>query len=687
MPATPLERTRNIGIIAHIDAGKTTVTERILYYTGKEHKIGEVDEGTATMDWMEEEQKRGISITSAATTCYWNNFRLNIVDTPGHVDFTAEVERSLRVLDGAIGIFCGVGGVEPQSETVWKQADRYRIPRIAFVNKLDRVGSDFDRVVSMMKKKLGGCPLPIQMPIGKQSDFRGVIDLIEMKAVYFSEESFGAIVTREDIPPELVEEAKARRENLIEILSEHSDSLLEKYIHGQVITSEDIIPAIRQATLSHKVTPVLCGAALKNKGIQPLLDAICYYLPSPKDIPPAKGTDPVSRKPSSRPASADAPFSALAFKTFTEKHGDITYLRIYSGVFRLGGTMYNPRVNRFERPTRLFLMHANQRDAIEEASAGEIVTVVGLKFTVTGDTLCDRKHPISFESMEFPEPVVSMAIEPKTLADKDKLTYSLEKLAKDDPTFRLTQDEETGQIIIHGMGELHLEVLTNRLQKDFGVTPNIGQPRVAYRETITRTAEGECTFERQIGGRTHLARVVLLLEPNPEKLHIEIVNELPANVLPVQYRQAVREGILTASSRGGAAGFPFIYLRVTIKDATVFAGQSSEVAFSTAASLAFSAALENTSSQIMEPIMKLVIIVPAEYVGEVVSDLNKRRAQITEMDTLERSKVVTCTVPISEMFGYATTLRSLTQGRASYSLEPHEYKPVPPEISKQISGF
>lgn len=673
-----LEKIRNIGIIAHIDAGKTTFTERVLYYTGKEHQMGEVHEGTATMDWMEEEQRRGITITSAATTCYWNDHRINIIDTPGHVDFTAEVERSLRVLDSVIVIFCGVGGVEAQSETVWHQADRYHIPRMAFVNKLDRVGSDLFRVIDEMKSKLKTIPLLVQLPLGQESSLKGVIDLVRMKAIVFDEESLGTKYEETDIPEEHLGLSQEHHNQMKETLAENVDALLEPYLAGQDIPPEELYRAIREATLANKVTPVFCGAALKNIGVQPVLDAVIRFLPAPSDLEPVPGYDPKqSDKKISRRHALDEPFSALAFKSTTDRHGELTYLRIYSGKISEGATVYNPRTDKRERISKLFLMHANERSAIKQAQAGDITAVIGFKQTSTGDTLCDRNHPVVYEQVVFPETVASMSIEPKLSADRDRLLEVLNKLSKDDPTFQTRSDEDTGQLIVSGMGELHLEVIKNRMVQEFKVDANVGEPRVAYKETIAAPAEATGEFDRKIGEKQHYAKMVIKIEPNRSRLHPYIDNQVPPKAIPEQFLPTIKEALQGSALSGSKMGYPMIYLKITTLNGFSRPGASSDLAFNAAAALAFKNALALTECVVLEPIMKFDIVTPEEYLGEVINDLGSRRGEIVGIDTVSQTRVVHGTIPIAQTFGYATTLRSLTQGRASYSLEPCDYRPVP----------
>jgi elongation factor G len=676
---------RNIGIIAHIDAGKTTLTERILFYTGKEYTIGEVDQGTATMDWMEEEQKRGITITSAVTTCYWkpnlssaiptdSEYRLNIIDTPGHVDFTAEVERSLRVLDGAIGVFCAVGGVEAQSETVWHQANRYHIPRLVFVNKLDRIGSDFFAVLSQMSEKLDTCPLALQIPLGKEKEFYGVVDLIRMKAILFGEAMDDKTFRLINIPSDTLFIAQKYHEKLIETLSEKDDAILEPYLAGREIPLHNLVSSIRKLTLSCKITPVFSGSAINNIGIQPLLDAICAYLPSPLDLAPLCGLNSEINKPAFRKHSPDEYLSALVFKTMTERYGELSYLRIYSGQLEQGKTLYNPRTNKKERISKLFLMHANQRDAINSAQAGEIVAVIGLKNTATGDTLCDTRHPIVYERMVFPEPVVVIAIEPKTSVERDKLAFALSKLAHDDPTFQVKTDEETAQTIISGMGELHLEIIKNRILNEYKVMANVGAPQVAYRETILHSVEGQGTFNRKIADKEHFASISLRIEQD-KSITKPSVHNLTDDATPKQFLPAIEDAIKSSLTSGRLAGYPLIYLKVSIISAGVHEQKSSEIAFSGAASIALQDALKKTPSILLEPIMKFEILTPEANMGDVINDLNKRRATIESVEMLGQSRRIHGKIPIAETFGYANVLRSITSGMGSYTLEPADYQP------------
>ena len=686
-----LDKIRNIGIIAHIDAGKTTLTERILFYTGKEHKIGEVDDGTATMDWMEEEQKRGITITSAATTCYWSlrtapkdKFRINIIDTPGHVDFTAEVERSLRVLDSAVVVFCGVGGVEAQSETVWHQADRYRIPRLVFINKLDRVGSNFPRVITDIEQKLKVKTLPLTIPIGTETGFKGVIDLVQMKALYFDEASQGAQIEVTELPPDYTDTAKKQHDKMIARLAEEVDWLVEPYLKGESIDPATLYKAIREATLKYKLIPVFAGSAVKNMGVQPLLDAVCSYLPSPLDLPAVEGKDPETDKVSQRKNQPDEYFSGLVFKTMTDRHGELAYFRIYSGKIKAGAMAYNPRIDKKERITKLFLLHADKREPIEEAQAGEIIGIVGLKDTFTGDTLCDKNHPIVYEQMNFPETVVSMSLEPKSSADRDKLMDVLAKMAKDDPTFQQKEDTETGQIIVSGMGELHLEVIQHRLVSDFNLGVKASDPRVAYKEMITQPAQGEGEFIRKVGEKEHYGRVILQLEPDKQDLHPKIETKIGKEIIPHQFIPAIEEGIKGSFISGLVAGYPLIYLKVIVTGGGYKPNAASEVAYNSAAMLAMQDALKKSGCVILEPIMKFEITLADDYLGDVINDLGKRRGEIQEIITFGQTRVIKGIVPIAETFGYASILRSITQGRSSYSLELHDYRSVPEDIKNRL---
>ncbi len=685
MAKDSLAKTRNIGIMAHIDAGKTTTTERILFYTGILHKMGEVHEGAATMDWMAQEKERGITITSAATSCYWRGCRINIIDTPGHVDFTVEVERSLRILDGAVALFCAVGGVEPQSETVWRQADKYRVPRIAFVNKMDRVGADFHNAVEMMRERLGANAVPIQLPIGAGEMFNGIIDLIKMKAVVYNEDNLGTTWEEIDIPEDLAAEAAEHRTHLIEAVSDYNDQLMEKYLEGEEITEEELRDAIRQATIDVSIVPVLCGTAFKNKGVQRLLDAITYYLPSPLDLPAVKGHHPKTEEPLEREASDDAPFSALAFKIMSDPYvGKLTYFRVYSGIIKAGSYVYNSNAGKKERIGRILRMSANKRDDIEEARAGDIVAAVGLKHTKTGHTLCDENKPIILEQMVFPEPVISVAIEPKTKGDQDKLTDSLSKLADEDPTFQVRTDDETGQTIIYGMGELHLEILVDRLLREFKVQANIGKPQVAYKETILEKAEAEGKFVRQSGGRGQYGHAVIILEPSEPGQGFVFENKIVGGVIPREYINPVAEGIKEAMLNGVLAGFPVIDIKATLIDGSYHDVDSSEMAFKVAGSMAFKNAAMKAKPVILEPIMDVEVVVPEEYMGDVMGDLNSRRGRIRGMFPRKDAQVVAASVPLAEMFGYATRLRSITQGRAIYTMQFSHYDPVPQSIAETI---
>lgn len=678
------EKTRNIGIMAHIDAGKTTTTERILYYTGVTHRIGEVDEGSATMDWMEQEKERGITITSAATTCFWKDHRINIIDTPGHVDFTIEVERSLRVLDGAVAIFCSVGGVEPQSETVWRQADKYQIPRIAFINKMDRMGADFQGCIQMMRDRLKTVPLPIQIPIGREEDFQGVIDLITMKAIIYDPYSLGSRYEVMDIPAPYRKEALQEREVLIERLAEGDDSLMERFIDGGEISELELRKAIRRVTLQLKGTPVLCGAAFRNKGVQPLLDAIVDYLPSPLDIPPVRGVD-LQGQELKFSANNGHPLSALAFKIMNDPYtGQLTFFRIYSGSLKSGDSVFNPIKGKKERIGRLVKMHANKREEIQEVSAGDIFAAVGLKYTTTGDTICSEKQPIILESMNFPEPVISIAIEPKTKGDIEKLGTSLHKLTLEDPSFKVKTDEETGQTILSGMGELHLEIIVDRLLREFHVEANIGKPQVAYRETITKTVKCEGRFVRQSGGRGQYGHVWLILEPLKAGKGFEFVNQIIGGAIPREYIPAIEKGVMEAMERGVLAGFPMVDMKVTLIDGSYHEVDSSEMAFKIAGSIGFKEGARRANPILLEPIMSIEIISPEEFVGPVVSDLNSRRGKTTRIEYRKGTNVIAGEVPLANTFGYVTDLRSLTQGRATFTLQFSHYNPVPSSVSEEI---
>ena len=668
-----LEKVRNIGIIAHIDAGKTTVTERILYYTGRSYKMGEVHDGTAVMDWMEQEQERGITITSAVTTCMWKGHEIHIIDTPGHVDFTIEVERALRVLDGAIGVFCAVGGVEPQSETVWHQADKYKVPKIAFVNKMDRIGADFFGVVEQIKTKLGANPLPLQIPVGSESDFRGVIDLITMKLVTWDDESLGAHYEVSDLPSDFEEEASHHREQLIESLCELDDNLMEKYLDTGDLEPAVIYPVVRQLTLELKGVPVLCGAALRNKGIQPLLDAITRYLPSPLDVEAISGLNPKTGKMETRESSDKEPLAALAFKIFMDKGRKLTYLRIYSGVLETGKVVFNANKQINEKLARIFQMHANKRERITKAGAGNIVATLGLKNTTTGDTLCDPEKPIILEPMEFYKPVISVAIEPKTRDDQEKIEESLRKLAEEDPTFSYREDEETGQTIISGMGELHLEIIVNRMIRDFNVNVNVGKPQVVYRETIQKAVEVEQVFEKEISGSLNYARVKIRLEPLARGEGIAFESLVDPELVPGEFIEAIEKAVMDALHTGGSMGYPVVDVLATLLEAESREGQSSELAFQVAASMAVQKACELGDPVLLEPIMSVEVIVPDEFLGDIIGDLNSRQGKVEEITTKKSIQVVRASVPLSKMFGYSTSLRSASQGRATFTMQFSHY--------------
>lgn len=681
----PLDHTRNIGIMAHIDAGKTTTTERILYYTGINYKIGEVHEGTATMDWMVQEQERGITITSAATTCYWRDHRINIIDTPGHVDFTIEVERSLRVLDGAVAVFCSVGGVEPQSETVWRQADKYGVPRIAFINKMDRVGADFDRGVSMIRERLGANPVAVQLPIGREETFRGVIDLIGMKAMLWDDDSLGARWRTEAIPPEFSETVERHRERLLEAVADIDEHLLEKYLDGRPIAEDEIRTAIRTATLQLKVVPVLCGSAFKNRGVQPLLDAVVDYLPSPLDKPGVVGVNPASQVQEERAPSDDAPFAALAFKIMSDPYvGTLTFLRIYSGKLESGTHVLNAARGKRERVGRLLKMHANKREEIRAVYAGDIVAAVGLRECTTGDTVCDEKQPILLEAIDFPEPVISIAIEPKTKQDQERLGVSLQKLATEDPSFRVETDSDTGQTIIKGMGELHLEIIVDRLLREFKVDANVGRPQVAYKETIQRSVQQEGRFVRQTGGRGQYGHVVLRVDPLGAGSGFVFSDETKGGVVPREYIPAVEKGAREALDGGVLAGYPMVDVKVALLDGSAHEVDSSEMAFRIAASMAFKDAARKAAPVLLEPVMAVEVVAPEEFMGEVIGNLSSRRGQIQGTEARAGAQVITAKVPLKEMFGYATDLRSATQGRATYTMQFSHYEPVPQVISEEI---
>ena len=681
----PLEKTRNIGIMAHIDAGKTTTTERILYYTGITHKLGEVDEGTATMDWMEQEQERGITITSAATTCFWGDHRINIIDTPGHVDFTAEVERSLRVLDGAVALFGAVEGVEPQSETVWRQADKYRVPRIGFVNKMDRPGADFPRVLEMIRERLHALPVALQLPLGTEHAFRGIIDLIARKAVVYKEETLGAEFEIEEIPEEYRDEAAYYRDKMLETIAEVDDRLLEKYVAGGEFTAEEIKAAIRKGTVSFRFVPMLCGAAFKNKGIQPLLDAIVDYLPSPLDIPPVTGLSPDGKKEPVRRAADDEPFSALVFKIMTDPFvGQLAFFRVYSGRLQSGASVLNAVQGKSERIGRLLKMHANKREEIDEVYCGDIAAAVGLRTVRTGDTICDKRHPIVLEAIEFPAPVMSVAIEPKTKSDQDRLAVSLDKLIREDPTFKVHVDRDTGQTIISGMGELHLEILVDRMVREFGVSASVGKPQVAYRETVRRPAEAEGRFIRQTGGRGQYGHVKILLEPLPQGKGFEFVNQIVGGAIPREFIPAVEQGVREALEAGVLAGFEIVDVKVTLLDGSYHEVDSSELAFKIAGSLALKEAARRASPVLLEPVMKVEVVAPEEFMGAVTGDLHARRGRVEATETRLSSTVIRCNVPLAEMFGYTTDLRSMTQGRATYTMHFSHYEEAPKAVSEEV---
>ncbi len=694
----PIEKTRNIGIIAHIDAGKTTVSERILFYTGKTHKIGEVHEGEATMDWMEQERERGITITSAATTCFWplpewvsgkarEKVQINIIDTPGHVDFTVEVERSLRVLDGGVVVFDGVAGVEPQSETVWRQADKYKVPRICFVNKLDRMGASFEFVVDSIAKRLTDHAIPVQWPIGREEKFLGIIDLFQMKALVYRDD-LGKETVEEEIPPELLEEARRAREKMVEKIAETDEALTQKFLEGREITVSELKHALRAAVIETKIVPILCGSALKNKGVQPLLDAVAEYLPSPLDLPPIKGHDVKDpEKVIERKASDSEPFTALAFKIATDPFvGKLAFFRVYSGTLATGSYILNARTGNKERVGRIVRLHANHREEVKEVFAGDIAALVGPKETVTGDTLCDEDHPIVLESITFPEPVISVAIEPKTKADQEKMGLALQKLAEEDPTFRIKSDEETAQTIISGMGELHLEIIVDRMKREFKVEANVGAPQVAYKETFKKIVEQEGKYIRQTGGRGQYGHVWLRLEPRQRGAGREFVDEIVGGIVPREYIPAVQKGVMEAADNGVIGGFPVIDFLVALYDGSYHEVDSSEIAFKIAGSKAFQEAVRKADPIILEPIMKVEVVTPETSMGDVIGDLNSKRGQIKEMSERAKAKVIDAEVPLGEMFGYATSLRSMSQGQASYTMEFSHYAEVPKGIAEKIIG-
>ncbi len=679
-----LEHTRNIGIMAHIDAGKTTTTERILFYTGRTHKLGEVHDGAATMDWMEQEQERGITITSAATTCFWKNNRINIIDTPGHVDFTVEVERSLRVLDGSVTVLCAKGGVEPQSETVWRQADKYGVPRMAYVNKMDISGANFYRVVDMMRERLKTNPVPIQLPIGAEDTFRGIVDLVEMNAdVYYDD--LGKDMRVEEIPDDMKEKAEQYRKQMIESIAECDEELFELYCADEEISTDMIRKAIRKGCIENKIVPVVCGTSYKNKGVQKLLDAIVDYMPSPLDVPHIKGINPETEQEEERPSSDDEPFAALAFKIMTDPYvGKLCFIRVYSGTVEAGTAVYNANKDSKERLGRLLQMHSNNRKDIEIAYSGDICAAVGLKGTTTGDTLCDEKHPIILESMEFPEPVIRVAIEPKTKAGQEKMGIALAKLAEEDPTFRTYTDEETGQTIIAGMGELHLEIIVDRLLREFKVEANIGQPQVAYKETIRRKVDQDTKYVRQSGGKGQYGHCKITIEPNEPGKGYEFINKVVGGAIPKEYIPAVDAGIQSAMQCGVVAGYNVVDVKVTLNDGSYHEVDSSEMAFKIAGSMAFKEAMRKADPVLTEPIMKVIVITPSEYMGDIIGDLNSRRGQIQGMEEQSGAEQITAFVPLANMFGYSTELRSRSQGRAQYSMEPSHFAEVPKSIQETL---
>ncbi|MCP3678111.1 MAG: elongation factor G [Deltaproteobacteria bacterium] len=684
---TPLNKTRNIGIMAHIDAGKTTTTERILYYTGVTYKVGEVHDGTAVMDWMEQEQERGITITSAATTCNWQDCSINIIDTPGHVDFTIEVERSLRVLDGAVGVFCSVGGVEPQSETVWRQADKYSVPRIAFVNKMDRVGADFLAVVGMIEERLKARPVPLQLPIGAEDNFKGVVDLITQKAIIWDDSTLGAKFHIEDVPADMSDLVQEYREKLVEAAADFDEGLMEKYLDGAEISESELKQAVRKGTIAIKITPVLLGSAFKNKGVQTLLDAVIDYLPSPVDVEAIVGINPDTSEEEPRDADDDAPFSALAFKIANDPFiGQLTFVRVYSGTLTAGSYVFNPGKSRRERIGRLVKMHSNKREEVKEVCAGDIAAVVGLKSTITGDTICDEKRPVVLESMEFPEPVISIAVEPKTKSDQEKLGVALQKLAIEDPSFRVRSDEETGQTIISGMGELHLEIIVDRMLREFKVDANVGKPQVAYKETITQAAKAEGKYVRQTGGRGQYGHVLLEIEPLEPGSGFEFVNSIVGGKVPREYIPAVEKGVQGAMELGVLAGYPLMDIKVTLYDGSYHDVDSSEMAFKIAGSMGFKDGVRKAKPILLEPIMSVEVVTPDQFMGDVVGDLNSRRGKILGMEMKAGFQVVSAQVPLANMFGYATDLRSATQGRATFAMEFLHYEQVPASISEEITA-
>ena len=671
--------------MAHIDAGKTTTTERILFYTGRTHRIGEVHEGTATMDWMEQEQERGITITSAATTCFWRDLRINIIDTPGHVDFTAEVERSLRVLDGACAVFDAVHGVEPQSETVWRQADKYGVPRICFINKMDKMGADFEHAIDTIRKRLNARPVAIQLPIGQEDKFKGVIDLLRMKSVLWKDETLGAEYVIEEIPDDLKKKATAFHNQMVETIVENDDELLHKYMEGEAITPEELKKSLRKSVIALKVFPVICGSAFKNKGVQPLLDAVVDFLPSPSDIPPVKAIDPNSGKEVERKADDKDPFSALAFKIMTDPFvGQLTFIRVYSGQLKTGDSVLSVAKGRSERIGRLLKMHANKREEINEILAGDICACVGLRNVTTGDTICDERHPILLESIEFPAPVISVAVEPKTKSDQEKMGIALSKLAQEDPTFKVATDPDSGQTIISGMGELHLEIIVDRMMREFNVQANVGKPQVAYRETIRKAAEAEGKYIRQTGGRGQYGHVKIRLDPNQPGKGYEFINEIVGGVVPREYIKPVDQGIEEAMEGGVLAGYPMVDVKATLYDGSYHEVDSNEMAFKIAGSMAFKEAARKASPVILEPLMSVEVVVPEEYMGDIIGDLNSRRGRIEGMEHRAGSQVIKAMVPLAEMFGYATQMRSNTQGRATFSMHFARYEEAPRSVAEEI---
>ncbi|BAP54612.1 translation elongation factor EF-G [Thioploca ingrica] len=690
---TPIEHYRNIGIMAHIDAGKTTTTERVLYYTGVSHKLGEVHDGAATMDWMVQEQERGITITSAATTCFWRGMalqypehRINIIDTPGHVDFTIEVERSLRVLDGACAVFCAVGGVEPQSETVWRQANKYGVPRLAFINKMDRMGADFLRVVEQIRTRLGTKPVPIQLPIGAEDHFEGIIDLVKMRAIYWDDSTLGMKFEERDIPPDMQTACEEWREKMIEMAAEANEELMNKYLEEGTLSAREIHQGLRQRTLANELVPTLCGSAFKNKGVQAMLDAVIDYLPSPVDVPPIRGVlNDAAQTEATRPASDDAHFAALAFKVATDPYvGSLTFFRVYSGVLLSGDTIFNPVKSKRERIGRILQMHANTREEIKEVRAGDIAAAVGLKDVTTGETLCDKEHIITLEKMDFPEPVIAVAVEPKTKADQEKMGISLSKLAAEDPSFRVKTDEESGQTIISGMGELHLEIIVDRMRREFNVEANVGAPQVAYRETIRKTVEQEGKFVRQSGGRGQYGHVWLKLEPKEPGNGYEFVNAIVGGVIPREYVPAIDKGVKEQMQNGVIAGYPVVDVKVTVFDGSYHEVDSSEMAFKIAGSQAFKEGAKKAGALLLEPIMSVEVVTPEDYMGDVMGDLNRRRGILQGMEDIPTGKTIKAEVPLGEMFGYATVLRSLTQGRASYTMQFAKYQEAPTSIAEAV---